>query len=52
MRRIFVGKRYKHFKGKIYTILAIANHSETDEKYVVYRALYGNMICLHLKWIN
>ena len=42
MRRIFVGKRYKHFKGKIYTILAIANHSETDEKYVVYRALYGN----------
>ena len=42
MRRIFVGKRYKHFKGKIYTILAIANHSETGEKYVVYRALYGN----------
>lgn len=42
MRRIFIGKRYKHFKGKIYMILAIATHSETNEKFVVYQALYGD----------
>ena len=42
MRRIFVGKRYQHFKGKIYLILAIATHSETNEKFVVYQALYRN----------
>lgn len=33
---------YKHFKGKFYIVEDIAIHSETQEKYVVYRALYGN----------
>lgn len=33
---------YKHFKGDNYIIEDIAIHSETKEKYVVYRALYGN----------
>lgn len=33
---------YKHFKGKYYLVEDIAIHSETNEKYVVYRALYGN----------
>lgn len=31
---------YKHFKGRYYQIVEIAIHSETDEKYVVYRQLY------------
>ena len=33
--------KYRHFKGKEYQVLCVATHSETLEKYVVYRALYG-----------
>ena len=33
---------YKHFKGDSYIIEDVATHSETKEKYVVYRALYGD----------
>ena len=33
---------YKHYKGNMYELLYIANHSETLEKMVVYKALYGD----------
>ncbi len=33
---------YRHFKGNMYEAVNVATHSETREKYVVYRALYGN----------
>ena len=33
---------YKHFKGNFYIVEEIATCSETLEKYVVYRALYGD----------
>lgn len=33
--------RYRHYKGGEYEVLGIARHSETEEDYVVYRALYG-----------
>ena len=32
---------YRHYKGKLYELVDVANHSETLEKMVVYRALYG-----------
>ncbi len=33
---------YRHFKGGIYRLLHIAKNSETQEKVVVYQAMYGD----------
>ena len=32
---------YRHYKGNLYQVLHIAQHSETEESLVVYRCLYG-----------
>ena len=34
--------RYRHFKGGEYEVVGVARHSETDERLVVYRPLYGD----------
>ena len=33
---------YRHYKGSRYEVIDVATHSETEEKVVVYRTLYGN----------
>lgn len=32
---------YRHYKGSLYEVLGTAQHSESEEHVVVYRALYG-----------
>lgn len=33
---------YEHYKGKLYQVLAICRHTETEEPLVIYQSLYGN----------
>jgi len=32
---------YRHYKGNFYEVFFLAQHSETEELMVVYKALYG-----------
>ena len=32
---------YQHYKGNQYEVIDVVRHSETEEKLVLYRALYG-----------
>ena len=39
MQKIEIGRVYKHYKGNLYKIIALAKHSETLEDVVVYSSL-------------
>ncbi len=41
MRKIETDHKYRHFKGNYYHVIDIAEHTETGEMFVVYKALYG-----------
>ena len=36
---LMIGKYYRHFKGKVYSVLHLAKNSETLEDMVVYQAM-------------
>lgn len=40
--------RYRHYKGKDYTVIGVARHSETEEELVVYRQEYDD----HGLWVR
>ncbi len=40
MSDLIVG-RYRHYKGQTYSVIGVAQHSETGESLVVYRPEYG-----------
>src|SRR5271157_4969797 len=40
--------RYRHYKGNEYSVLGVAQHSETLEELVVYRQEYGE----HGLWVR
>ena len=37
MKDSVVGYRYRHFKGGVYIVTALAVHSETEEPMVIYK---------------
>ena len=42
MNELKINGVYRHFKGDFYLLCDVATHSETGEKYAVYRRLYGD----------
>ena len=42
MNETLVQGVYRHYKGNLYQVLDIVSHSETEEKLVLYKALYGD----------
>lgn len=41
MKKEIKAGRYRHYKGNLYQVEGVATHSESEEKLVVYRPLYG-----------
>jgi hypothetical protein len=40
--------RYRHYKGKEYTVIGVARHSESHDELVVYQQEYGD----HGLWVR
>ena len=50
---VHIGQRYMHYKGKMYTILAIGKDSDTLEDVVIYQGEYEDPeFGLHPVWVR
>ena len=49
MQEIIIGKFYKHYKGNLYKIIALAKHSETLEDMVVYQSVKSDDVWVRPK---
>ena len=49
MQEITVGKIYRHYKGNLYKIIALAKHSETTEDMIVYQSLENGQVWVRPK---
>ncbi|MCI9063126.1 MAG: DUF1653 domain-containing protein [Clostridia bacterium] len=49
MRELKIHGVYKHFKGDYYIVEGVVIHSETKEKMVLYRPLYGDGTNLYVR---
>ena len=36
------GQLFRHFKGNLYILVDIAEHTETGDQLIIYKALYGD----------
>ena len=53
MRSSLVGNTYRHFKGSLYTVIAVAEHTETNEQLVIYSDIVtGNIYARPFEMFN
>lgn len=44
LRENMLGRRYRHFKGRIYIVNDIAVHTESDEIMVIYKCFVDQFV--------
>ncbi len=50
-QRIEIGKKYRHYKGNIYEIIALGKHSETCEDVIVYKSVKTGEVWVRPKYM-
>lgn len=51
MQEITIGKTYRHYKGNLYKIIALAKHSETAEDMIVYQSVTNGEVWVRPKYM-